>query len=63
MRGSWAVLYFVATTHVGRRVPAEEQDVVSAVSKLDVRVDGGAVSGDRGDGRCYFIVHHLGLSL
>ena len=36
-RCSRAVLDFLATTEVGRRVPAEEDDAVSAVSELEVR--------------------------
>jgi len=36
-RCSLAVLDFLSTTDVGRRVPAEEDDAVSAVSKLEVR--------------------------
>jgi len=36
-RCSWAVLDFLAATDVGRRVPVEEEDTVSAVSELEVR--------------------------
>jgi len=36
-RCSRAVLDFLATTDLGRRVPAEEDDAVSAVSELEVR--------------------------
>jgi len=36
-RCSQAVLDFLATTDVGRRAPAEEDDAVSAVSELEVR--------------------------
>jgi len=32
-----AVLGFLSTTDVGRRVPAEEEDTVSAVSELEVQ--------------------------
>ena len=32
-----AVLDFLTSTDVGRRVPAEEDDAVSAVSELEVR--------------------------
>jgi len=36
-RCSRAVLDFLATTDVGRRVPGEEDDAVSAVSELEVQ--------------------------
>ena len=36
-RCSRAVLEFLASTGVGRRVPAEDEDAVSAVSELEVR--------------------------
>jgi hypothetical protein len=36
-RCSRAVLDFLTSTDVGRRVPAEEEDAVSAVSELEVR--------------------------
>jgi len=36
-RCSRAVLDFLATTEVGKRVPGEEEDAVSAVSELEVR--------------------------
>ena len=36
-RCSRAVLDFLSTTDVGRRVPVEEGDAVSAVSELEVR--------------------------
>jgi len=36
-RCSQAVLGFLSSTDVGRRVPAEEDDAVSAVSELEVR--------------------------
>ena len=36
-RCSRAVLDFLFSTDVGRRVPAEEDDTVSAVSELEVR--------------------------
>jgi len=35
-RCSWVVLDFLSTTDVGRRVPTEEEDSVSAVSELEV---------------------------
>jgi len=37
-RCSRAVLDFLSSTDVGRRVPAEEEDAVSAVSELEVRI-------------------------
>jgi len=37
VRCSRAVLDFLAATDVGRRVPGEEDDAVSAVSELEVR--------------------------
>jgi len=36
-RGVQAVLGFLSTTDVGRRVPVEEDDAVSAVLELEVR--------------------------
>jgi len=36
-RCSRAVLEFLASTDVGRRVPAKENDAVSAVSEMEVR--------------------------
>ena len=47
-RCSRAVLDFLLTTDVGRRVPALEDDTVSVVSELEVREVGGAGSGGRG---------------
>jgi len=36
-RCSQAMLDFLSTPDVGRRVPAEEEDAVSAVSEIEVR--------------------------
>jgi len=47
-RCSRAVLDFLSTTDVGRRVPAVEDDAVSTVSELQVWEVGGAGSGGRG---------------
>jgi len=51
--GTAAVLDFLSTTDVGRRVPAEEDDAVSAVSELEVREwqdEQGAGAGEAGAG-------------
>jgi len=52
-RCSRAVLDFLATTDVGRRVPVEEDGAVSAVSELEVREwldEKGGGAGEVGDG-------------
>jgi len=49
-RCSRAVLDFLTSTDVGRRVPAEEGDTVSEVSGGGARVGGGAGDGDQGAG-------------
>jgi len=51
-RCSRAVLDFLTSTDVGRRVPAEEGDTVSEVSGGGARVGGGAGTGTKepGDG-------------
>ena len=52
-RCSRAVLDFLAATDVGRRVPVEEEDAVSAVSELEEREwleEQGAGATDPGEG-------------
>ena len=52
-RCSRVVLDFLSSTDVGRRVPAEEDDAVSAVSELEVREwleEPGAEAGELGAG-------------
>jgi len=39
-RCSQAVLDFLSSTDVGRRVPAEEEDAVSEVSEAELRAEG-----------------------
>ena len=59
-RCSAAVLDFLSTTDVGRRVPVEEDDAVSAVSEMEVREwleeqeAGAEEPGGRGSNRCSF---------
>ena len=53
LRCRQAVLDFLSSTDVGRRVPAEEDDAVSAVSELEVREwmeEQGAGAGEVGAG-------------